>query len=127
MIRNPRTKGMSASTGNRGKESPTRRTLDAWVNHINVSVPRDQMVSSDEVASALKKPIEALNEGGRITHALKALLLETEEVSLLQMALEGDIEWSDLDKTAAQVLPEHDEKRIWIHDAAIARRAVPAS
>jgi hypothetical protein len=100
--------------------------LEMWLNHVNVSVPRDMRTTAAELITALKDPRTALRRGGHVAHALSAFMLETEEIALLRIAREGEVSWADLDRAAQATLRDDDPKKDWIHDAAVARGAIPA-
>jgi hypothetical protein len=106
--------------------STSHGTLDAWLNHVNVSVARDALTTREELVAALKDPEAALRRDDRVSHALRAFMLETEEIALLRIAREGEVSWSDLDRAARATLRDADPKKEWIYESAVARGAVPA-
>lgn len=106
--------------------SSVHGTLEMWLNHVNVSVPRDSRATAAELIAALKDPEAVLRRGDHVAHALSAFMLETEEIALLRIAREGEVSWADLDRAAQATLRDADPKKDWIHDAAVARGAIPA-
>ena len=107
-------------------EVASHGTLGAWLNHVNVSVPRDALTTPDQLVAALKNPEETLRKDDHVAHALRAFMLETEEIALLRIAREGQVSWSDLDRAATLTLGDGNKKKDWIHESAVARGAVPA-
>lgn len=101
-------------------------TLGTWLNHVNVSVPRDALTSAEELIAAFKNPEDALRRDDHVAHALRAFMLETEEIALLRVAREGEVSWADLDRAARATLRDADPKKEWIYESAVARGAVPA-
>lgn len=107
-------------------EIASHRTLSAWLNHVNVSVPRGALTTPDELIAALKNPEDAIRKDDRIAHTLRAFMLETEEIALLRIAREGEVSWSDLDRAARATLRDTDPKKDWIYESAVARGAIPS-